>query len=128
MEPYRFSCPYCSGEFGVDERPGGQPVVCPHCDRTVALAAEPPEPILEAETAEAAAGAPTAPAARQESVSRPSAPPIQPQPSLRQRQSLPSASRLSRQEKDRRRLRRNLVLMTVGMIVLAIALAVLSQV
>jgi hypothetical protein len=60
---------------------------------------------------------------------QPSAHPSTRQPSPPKQPSPPAnVRRLSRQEKDRRRARRNLVLMAVGIVVLTIAAVVLSRV
>ncbi len=38
-----FSCPHCSGQFGVDESMYGQKLACPHCDELVAIGEVPEE-------------------------------------------------------------------------------------
>lgn len=139
MASFQFACPYCSGEFEVRERPAGEAIACPHCGKAVSLPSE-----RSAEADESAPVPPIEPgddedvvAAGNESTTSPSALDFLEQPTpgpttKPSRRPLPrrppsNVRRLSREEQERRRMIRNAVLMTIGMIVLAVAVTVLSR-
>ena len=157
---FQFACPYCGGQFAVDDPAAGHAIACPHCGGQVALpatalpAATPPAATLPTElpprTVEPAAEAATTPAPRGVVAKETFDPPTADEPidesdplvflnapgprtvavgprRKRQRVLPPNVRRLSHAEKERRRLRRNLVLMVAGMIVLASVLVALSR-
>lgn len=152
---FQFACPYCGGQFAVDDPAAGHAIACPHCGGQVALpAATLPAATLPTElpprAVEPPAEAPTAPAPLGVVAKETFDPPTADEPidennplvflnapgprtaavgSRRKRQRVlpPNVRRLSHAEKERRRLRRNLVLMVAGMIVLASVLVALSR-
>ena len=148
MASFQFACPYCNGQFAVDDPPAGQAVACPHCGGAIALPAElnpaivaPPPvagqpsasepPSVEedapwvAPTPTPSAGATILPFEIESSAIPHIATSIaQHGPGSRKR---PPVRRLTRQERNTRRLYRNLALMAVGMLVLAVAVVALSR-
>jgi predicted Zn finger-like uncharacterized protein len=129
MAVVQFACPYCSGQFDVENPPAGQAVRCPHCEASVVLPGEPPAvdapPPANADplaflTPPAAGPAPTFA-------------PDEPMPvvrEVRKRKPRPApreVRHLSREEKERRRAVRNLVLMTAGVVILCVAAILLSR-
>lgn len=125
MKSNIYHCPHCSGPFTIEQAPPSETVACPHCGGAVAL----PDQKLAVEPRGDAATAPEESAAAldflQPSVASP-APPASPTPAPPQTK--PILEPRSRIELERRRTVRNLVLMTVGVVVLAVAVVVLSQI
>jgi hypothetical protein len=127
MAPVAFSCPHCSGRFEAENPPAGTAVACPHCrgavspsDDAAGAAREDPLAFL---SPPADSTAPLVPFDLDEPKS------IARRAARRDRGRLPrQVRRLSREEKARRRARRNLVLMTLGIVVLVVAAVLLSRV
>jgi hypothetical protein len=127
MALFQFACPHCSGQFQVQDPPAGEAIACPHCGRGVALPAElpPPADVVEAPpdlplptdgiTLPFDVHEPPTPSAAQPS--RASAQVVRP----------PARAPLSREERERRRTIRNLLLMLTGLVVLVVAALVLSR-
>ena len=122
MVLFQFACPYCSGQFAVENPPAGHAIACPNCGGTVALPADLPPPVAEPATMVAKSPVADDPFDFLD-ISEPTARPLQ----IKQRTLPTNVRRLSREEKERRRVRRNLVLMVAGLLVLAIAAAGLSR-
>jgi len=125
MASYHFACPYCSGAFEVSAPELGQAIACPHCAATVTLPTElpppPPDIPLVEDTSEGAAYA---------FLTEPTPTPMSRQASRRPLQIAQTPIKrtaISPRERDRRRAKRNLVLMVVGMLVLVAAVVVLSR-
>ncbi len=134
MTLFQFACPYCSGQFEIENPPAGQAVACPHCREMVALPAELPPPVRETQSVAPAGSEFLPPRAEANDAVLPFIldEPISPA-ARRGRQSAtrvqrPPVRRLSREEKELHRARRNLVMMVVGVVVLAVAAVVLSRV
>lgn len=128
MALFQFACPHCSGQFQVQDPPAGQAIACPHCGRGVALPSELPPP------ADAVEAPPAPPPSPEDGVTLPfdvHEPPALPtgQASRASAHVLPPPARapLSRDERERRRTIRNLVLMLAGLVVLVVAALVLSR-
>ncbi len=125
MESNVFACPHCNGPFTIEQIPPSQAVACPHCGGAVAV---PDQQSASEPWRDAATGLEESAAALdflKPSVVSP-APPAEPTPQA------PTSKLVleprSRIEQERRRTVRNLVLMTVGVIVLAVAVVVLSRI
>jgi hypothetical protein len=133
MAVVQFVCPHCSGRFELaSPTPGGQ-AACPRCGRSLAIPAELPA-AADGAADDAAAFVPRSPE------------PDSPAPELAfdpgelsgwlpaRREAGPAATpverpvvHLTREEKEHRRQRRNLIWMIGGVILLAIATIVLSR-
>ena len=147
MESFHFACPHCSGQFEVKHPPPGHAVACPHCGGGVALPPDMPLPVdapTQRDESYSAEAPPAEPPMQTSGLGHAAAPVEPPQafdfiepptiaasrpasPAAGQRV-LPEMRRLSREEKERRRTVRNLVLMVVGVVVLVVATVVLSRV
>ena len=143
MESNQFSCPHCNGEFAVEHLAAGQAVACPHCGVAVVLPNAPPEAPLPPEAAELASN--TDPASEHSRVAEDqgaashardgafdfldsAGSAADPTTATQRASEAVSVRRLTREEKELRRTVRNLVLMIVGVVVLAVTAVVLSRV
>ncbi len=127
MALFQFACPHCSGQFQVQDPPAGQAIACPHCGLGVALPSELPPPADAVETP------PESPRST-DGIELPfeldePAPAMPPSPLAGAPVVLPQTrAPMSREDRERRRTIRNLVLMVTGLIVLVAAVLVLSRV
>jgi hypothetical protein len=131
MALIEFACPHCRGQFQLDNPPAGGQVACPLCRQVLAIPTDLPPAVAgfdfaPPQAAGGARGVKPPPLAfdpdEASAVERPS----------RRRKSPPPndvsvLEPLSRQRQDRRRQMRGLAWMIGGILLLAIAAAVLSR-
>ncbi len=122
MEPFQFACPYCSGQFEIDQLPEGNAVACPHCGEAVGFPAE----LASPQTESARSGAAELPDGVFDFLDRANPATKADSSNTAGRRGRPRT--LTRQERERLRMRRNVVLMVVGVVVLSLAAVLLSRV
>ena len=134
--PYRLVCPHCDQLLGVEERFLGTELMCPHCQqvfrappRIAEQATEGPEPpprigtgLPKVEVSETEGEFITIPTEDGRSVTI-----REPVKTVRKGARVVALRTLSPEEKRRRRARKNAVFFVLGVLLLALALAVLQR-
>lgn len=128
MTSLALACPYCSGQIEAAASAAAQVITCPNCHRPVTIPATNPPPLAASDTV-----AQRGSATRSDSPPLPSSPGspfdlAEPKKVVLNRQGEPiELRRLTPEERARYRRRLNWIFALVGMILLAIALAVLLR-